>query len=94
MPDQTRDIQDAIALSIEPGETITLAELDDRLYSAYPQLQGDPRWRWVGAALTRMLGDGRLVALRPQAQYADDFQIRRPEEKSSAGRHRQPKEEK
>lgn len=76
MPDQTTDIQFAISEVIEPGEEITLAQLDDRLYSAHPSLADDPRW--VGVAVTRMLRDGRLIAPEPDRAYAEDFRIRRP----------------
>jgi hypothetical protein len=77
MPDKTQDIQAAIEEVVAPGDEITLAELDTRLYEAYPVLKDEDR-RWIGVALSKMLRDGRLVAAEPDRAYADDYVVRRP----------------
>lgn len=77
MPSKTQDIEFAIETEIKPGEEITLAELDTRLYAAYPDLAEIDR-RWVGAAVSTMIRDGRLVAADPDRSYSDDYLVRRP----------------
>lgn len=77
MPDKTQDIQTAITMVVAPGDQLTLAELDTRLYERYPILTDeDPRW--IGVALSTMLCDGRLVAADPDRAYADNYVVRRP----------------
>jgi len=77
MPDKTKDIQDAITLVIKPGEEITLAELDTRLYAAFPALEGEDR-RWVGVAVSTMIRNGALLTDNPGGAYTESYQVRRP----------------
>lgn len=76
MPSKTQDIEFAIETEVKPGETITLAELDTRLYAAYPALAEIDR-RWVGAAVSTMISDGRLVPDDAEASYSDDYRVTR-----------------
>jgi hypothetical protein len=74
---KTADIEFAIAMVVKPGDEVTLVELDDRLYQSYPALKEvDPRW--VGAAVSKMVSDGRLVTDTPDATYTADYKVRRP----------------
>ncbi len=75
MPDRTRDIQDAITTVVAPGEELTLAELNERLFRSYPTLQEDPRW--IGVALSTMLSDGRLLGNMARG-FTAGYAIRRP----------------
>jgi hypothetical protein len=77
MPDKTKDIQEAIRLVIKPGEEITLAELDTRLYAAFPALAGEDR-RWIGVAISTMIRNGDLLTDNPEVAYTGDFLVRRP----------------
>jgi hypothetical protein len=77
MPDKTKDIQDAISLVINPGEEVTLAELDKRLYAAFPVLESEDR-RWVGVAVSTMIRNGDLLADDPDAAYTEHYKVRRP----------------
>jgi hypothetical protein len=76
MPDKTKDIQFAIQMVIKPGEQITLAELDTRLYASYPDLHDIDR-RWVGVAISTMIRNGDLLTDNPDAAYAESYQVRR-----------------
>jgi hypothetical protein len=74
---KTADIETAIQMVVNPGDEVTLAELDTRLHRAYPELKDeDPRW--VGAAVSKMVSDGRLVTDTPDATYTADYVVRRP----------------
>lgn len=77
MPSKTEDIETAITMVVDPGEEITLAELDTRLYRWYPQLAQVDR-RFIGGAVSRMIGDGRLLTEDPDATYTESFAVRRP----------------
>lgn len=77
MPDKTQDIQSAITMVLEPGQQVTLAELNDLLYRAYPALRAeDPRW--VATAVSRMLSAGALTSPTPDAAFTESFAVRRP----------------
>jgi hypothetical protein len=77
MPSKTEDIETAITMVIKPGEEITLAELDRRLYDGYPALADIDR-RWIGAAISHLLFTGKLLAEDLHATYTESFQVRRP----------------
>lgn len=70
MPDKTQDIQFAITTEIRDDE-VTLEELNRRLFAAHPSLQDDPRW--IGVAVSKMLGDGRLVPVGWDGKGAFEF---------------------
>lgn len=62
MPSKTDDIEFAITTTLSAGGQVTLADLNERLYGGYPQLRDeDPRW--IGAAVSNLLKDGRLTAI-------------------------------
>jgi hypothetical protein len=78
MPDKTKDIQEAIRLVIKPGEQVTLAELDTRLYASFPALEGEDR-RWVGVAVSTMIRNGDLLTENlVSTAYSDSYLVRRP----------------
>jgi hypothetical protein len=58
MPNKTADIEFAIR-TVLPDEPVTLAELDERLYHAFPVLLDEDR-RWIGVAMMHLEQDGKI----------------------------------